>query len=247
MKLIYLDNWSGHLYIQNNEKEYFDLLYDRVKGEYIKYDYTNSSQIIDEINEKAREEIEKNQKILTVLGDHSNSSSFIEKYSNKVGSKNFKLIIFDAHPDVEVCVGEKPTHEDFLRYLIENDYVSPENVTLIGIRTFSRKELDYLLEKGIEFYTMKEFLCDYNKIKSKLEDIKEKIYLSIDIDVLDPTVSPGTYYREWGGMKEEELVDLINLVSEKAEMVDIAEYNKDYDEDNKTLEIVERLVKKFYK
>ncbi len=70
-----------------------------------------------------------------------------------------------------------------------------------------------------------------------MSKIDGEIYLSLDIDVLDPDDAPGTYYKEWCGLRIDELVELVKVVKEKGESlkaVDICEYYKPKDEEDIT-------------
>lgn len=162
-----------------------------------------------------------------VGGDHSITYGLFKK-SGAEG-----LIVFDAHAD---CVNNfsPPTHEDFVRVLIEEGYVKPENVLLIGLRNVDNIEKDYLKDKGIKHIYWNNINDDLNlQIKEFLESLN-KIYLSVDIDVLDGSKYVGTGYPEKGGFELNQLKEFIKNVlnSNKVIRSDIVEVNpsKDIDE-----------------
>src|SRR3989344_8585585 len=140
-------------------------------------------------------------------GDHS-----ITQASFKAFSKHYKkpgLIMFDAHPD---CINNfKTTHEDFINVLISEKVLPPKNLAMIGVRAAHPQELAFLKEKGVKVYFMNtihntEFMAD--EIMENLRTC-DGIYLTIDIDVLDPAYAPGTGYLEPGGMTSRELFQLL--------------------------------------
>ena len=88
------------------------------------------------IYERSKEIFREKEKVVFIGGDHSITfpifKAFLEEHDNPF------LIVFDAHAD---CMSpmKEPTHEEFLRGIIENGF-SPENVILIGVRKIEREE-----------------------------------------------------------------------------------------------------------
>ncbi len=247
-KILFFPNWNGHLYLYNYNDKSVNLLYNYIKcknKELINIKKNNITETNLLIETKLGENLKQNNFILSICGDHSNTYSLFKKFKEKY--KDSKLIIFDAHPDVEIST-DLVSHEDYLRNLIENKIVNPKDVYLLGIRTFSRIELEYLIKKKINFMTIKDIITDKEKVKNLLENIEENIYLSIDIDVLDPDFAPGTYYKEWCGLNIDELKEFINIIKKKVKASDICEYYSENDKNNITLnniiELVSILIKK---
>jgi agmatinase len=239
MKLYFIPNWNGHLYLNEYEDNSVRKLFNKI-------DLDNKSFIepeknnIEETNNKIEREAKFDDSTLSITGDHSNTFPLVKKFAKN--NNNFKLVIFDAHPDVEIGT-DVVSHEDYLRNLIENNIVKPENIYIFGLRTFSRVELEYLIYKKVNFFTISEMIKDKEKIIKVLKNIKGDIYLSIDIDVLDPDVAPGTYYREWCGLNLEELKEYISCLKPKA--IDITEYFEEKDKDEKTFRSALDLINTF--
>lgn len=183
-------------------------------------------------------------------GDHSLTYSAFRGTEGK----NKGLLIFDAHPDLEVGT-KSVTHEDYLRKLIDNGYLKKENLILIGIRKISQNEYKSLNENKIKFYTTEQ-IFDFG-IKNICEDVMESLnkldalYISIDIDVLDPVFAPGTGYREPFGMNNIELLYMLKRVLKlrNIKRVDLVEINPDKDFNgitiNTGLEILKLFLDKF--
>lgn len=180
-------------------------------------------------------------------GDHSITYS---AFSSLPG-KNKGMIILDAHPDLEVGT-RIPDHECYLRMLIEEGKVKKENVLLIGIRNVSKNELDYIKQNKIKCIYMKTVF--ENGIRETADDITEfainfsELYLSIDIDVLDPAFASGTGYREPGGMSVRELLFLLQRIKKMKNLrrVDLVEINPDRDIDSMTVDCGSKILSTFF-
>jgi len=165
-----------------------------------------------------------------VGGDHSITYGLFKK------SGADSLIIFDAHAD---CVNNfsPPTHEDFVRVLIEEGHVKPENVLLIGLRNVDLVEKEYLKDKGIKYIYWGEVGCNLYTVIKEFIDGLNKVYLSVDIDVLDGEKYVGTGYPEKGGFSLDQLKEFVKEVLKSGKVVrsDLVEVNPSLDKDGETV------------
>jgi agmatinase len=139
----------------------------------------------------------------------------VRAMKKKCGS--FTLVQFDAHCDLrDEYLGEKNCHATAMRRAI--DTLGADHVYQFGIRSGTKEEF----ESGRNLYKF-EVLKPLTKV---FNDIKEPIYISIDIDVLDPAAMPAVSTPEPGGISYRELVDSL-LLFEKKKIIgaDIVEYN----------------------
>ena len=174
-------------------------------------------------------------------GDHSVS---YDTFSNNLCEG---LLIFDAHPDVYQEFNT-PTHLDWLKFIIEEGKVLRENLMIVGLRSFHKKEIEYLKEKKIKFLTMKNIFD--NGVVSVCDSIMEfafsfkSLYLSIDIDVVDPAFAPGVGYVEPGGLSSRELIYFVQRLKNLKNLrkVDIVEVNIDKDINNMTAKLAAKLI-----
>jgi len=129
----------------------------------------------------------------------------------------FSLVQFDAHCDLrDEYLGEKNCHATAMRRSIET--VGADCVYQFGIRSGTREEFEF----GKNLYRF-EVLGPLSRVVNK---IKEPIYISIDIDVLDPSAMPAVSTPEPGGIGYRELVDSLMLFRGKKIIgADIVEYN----------------------
>jgi len=171
-------------------------------------------------------------------GDHSITYGLFKK------SGADSLIIFDAHAD---CVNNfsPPTHEDFVRVLVEEGYVKAENIFIIGLRNVDPIEKEYLKEKKIKHHYWGEVGCElHTVIKDFLKD-KKKVYLSVDIDALDGDKYVGTGYPEKEGFNLDQLKEFVKNVlrSEKVVRSDLVEINPSKDMNGETVRAGGELLK----
>ena len=159
------------------------------------------------IYQKAKEVFSQSASAFFLGGDHSITYSTFKGFAEKY--KNPGMIIFDAHPDC--CTDfSPPTHEDFLRVLINEKKIKPENSILIGVRNWHKDEFLFLKEKKIRNFMAKDIsimgLYDISEAVMELANRWDGLYISVDIDVLDPAFAPGTGYPEPGGLSTRELI-----------------------------------------
>jgi agmatinase len=175
-----------------------------------------------ELEEESIEELDIARKKIFIGGDHSISYPIV-KYLFEHG-RVAKVIAVDAHADCrDSYKGKKFSNACVMRRIAE--LIGFENVIEIGIRSSSADEYDFVKEKikiyDAEMLREKGVECVLNEIGC------EKTYLSIDIDVLDPSIAPGVENPEPCGMSLERLISLIRAIIRKAEVVasDVVEVN----------------------
>lgn len=200
----------------------------------IKVDNENIEESIKKIYEEALKILKKERKnkILFLGGDHSISYPLTKAFS-KNSRKKKCLIVFDAHADCMPRMKE-PTHEEWLRAVIEERLF--DKIFLIGLRKTEPEEKNFLSKRKEVKITkiMKNFISsdDY------------EIYSSIDIDVFDPSIAPGTGYREKNGMKLKEFYKIFNKIKSKIKTIDLVEVNPEKDLNGKTIKLAKEIIKK---
>lgn len=201
---------------------------------------------IEETNKRIFDKISKiEENFIAIGGDHSISYSCINAFAQK--HENVGLIIFDAHPD-SMPRFSVPTHENFLRTLIEEGVIKASNVILVGIRNSDPEELRFIHENKVNIFPMKEIgfegkesICD--DIMSLAKNF-DNLYLSIDIDAVDPAFAPGTGYAEVGGLTSREIIYFIQRIKllKNLKAIDIVEINPKLDRDKLTVKLGAKLV-----
>ena len=204
---------------------------------------------LEETNNNIYKKVLEQDKALIIGGDHSITFPAFKAFIKN--NPDAGLIIFDAHPD---CVNnfQPPTHEDFVRVLIEEKILAPEKLILLGLRQFDPIELEFLKDNKIRYFSMKQ-IFDYG-IQDVCETVMESalawstVYLSIDIDVVDPAFAPGTGYREPGGLSSIEFIDCIKRIKKlkNLKMVDIVEISPERDRDELTVRLGAKIIHEFW-
>ena len=194
---------------------------------------------------KTAEILEKADGDFFVGGDHSITYGLFKGFVKKF--KNSGLIVFDAHPD---CVNNfsPPTHEDFIRVLVEENVVKPENIVLVGLRKVHFIEREFIKNNKIKCIYMKEIISEENVIEQIKDFVRnlEAFYLSIDIDVLDPKFVPGTGYPEKKGFDLRSLLVILEGIKNmNIKRADLVEVNPLKDKNSITLNSAKQILKVF--
>jgi agmatinase len=215
----------------------------KLPTEQIQVDNDNIQESEQILYNKAKEIFSQNQKTLFLGGDHSMTYPLAKAFKEQ--NKNPFLIIFDAHADA-MPPSQEPTHEEFLRALIEQGF-PPENIILIGTRKIEPEEAAFLNKHDIKIfqtiYNM-EAAADYITEKSLGKDI----YISLDIDALDPSQAPAVNYPEPNGLTSKEFFYILNrlLKIKSLKALDIVEAvpEKDKNFDYRTLRLITKIIEK---
>ena len=161
-------------------------------------------------------------------GEHTITLGIMRSLNPKVA-----VVSFDAHLDLrDNYLGLSVSHTTFLRRIKED--VKPCKILEIGTRAVCREELDYAKETGIDYITANQIRKDgINKtveaIKSVLSGC-EKVYITVDMDVLDPAYAPAVPNPEPEGLDTSTLLDLLEFVCDyRVVGFDVVEVAPHYD------------------
>jgi arginase family enzyme len=184
-----------------------------------------------------------NEKVIFLGGDHSVSYSLTRAFFDFVqnSGKEPCLIVFDAHPDLmEPVDGKIPTHEEWLRALIEDGF-PVKNILLVGIRNSDIVELKFIKEKNIRVLEINKFLDNLSETCEILMEFAsgKELYVSLDIDVVDPAFAPATGYCEPGGFTSRQMIYIIQRINKMKNLraVDLVEINSDRDSEGLTTKL----------
>lgn len=154
--------------------------------------------------------------VLTVGGDHSVSIPVLRAVSRRASGK-VGLIYVDAHTDLSDRFHGSPFSNGCpLRRTMEEEKFSPEWTVLVGTRCFEMEGLQFIEENQMKVFPADEvgergMQAVAREIVKQLEDLSN-VYLSIDIDVLDPAFAPGTGIPDAGGLSTRDLMTLIRVL-----------------------------------
>ncbi|MGL4234183.1 MAG: agmatinase [Casimicrobium sp.] len=160
--------------------------------------------------------------MLWLGGDHSITLPLLRAYRKHFG-KPLALVHFDAHCDTwKDHFGEPSGHGTWTYEAIEEGLVDPKLTTQIGIRSASHRDArEYVNDKGGRVFTARELRGSESaaQLSAVIDHVKQRVgdapvYLSLDIDCLDPAFAPGTGTPEPGGMTSNQVLSLLEAWSE---------------------------------
>jgi len=172
-------------------------------------------------------------------GDHSVTIPLGNALRRNFGDKKIGVIHFDSHPDLcDEYEGSKWSHACPLKRVVD-DVVTPADLAQVGIRSYEYEEIEFY-EKHPETLVIKAYDIFQDGYKKAVDLLVEKfsgydmIYITLDIDVLDPAFAPGTGTPEAGGISSRELMYIINQLMEKlpVKAMDIVEVSPPLDTEN---------------
>ncbi len=177
-------------------------------------------------------------------GDHSISWPAVSAISELRDPQRVGIVHFDAHADAAnddwgVLVG----HGTPMRRLIESGAVSGRNFVQVGLRGYwpPPHVFEWMHEHGMRWHLMREIEergaeAVVDEAIEQALDGPDVIYLSIDIDVLDPGLAPGTGTPEPGGLLTRELLRAVRRIVGRVELagMDIVEVSPPYDQSEVT-------------
>jgi agmatinase len=164
----------------------------------------------DQLSERAK-------KIVTIGGDHTITLPILRSLKAKHGP--ISVVHFDAHLDTwDSYFGADYTHGTTFRRASEEGLLDPEGCMHIGIRgpLYAAKDLTDDKALGFQIFSSVEFQdlgvnAAIEKMKARVGN--RPVYISIDIDVLDPAHAPGTGTPEAGGLTSRELLSVLRATA----------------------------------
>jgi len=185
-------------------------------------------------------------------GDHSITFPSASAVASAIAPRRLGIVHFDAHADTaNTTWGVLNSHGTPMRRLLESGAVEGRNFVQVGLRGYwpPPETVEWMREHGLRWHLMTEIEARgaeavvADAIAEAL-DGPEAIYLSIDIDVVDPGMAPGTGTPEPGGMLTRELLRAIRQIVTAVDLVgmDVVEVAPAYDVSDVTAAAAHRCV-----
>ena len=159
------------------------------------------------------------------------------------------VIWFDAHRDLlNKLIGSNYSHGSPLRRAIELDNIDPKNVLLVGTRYMEPEEQHILDDTGIKELRMVDLedngfdLDIFIEMANEIVENVDYLYVSIDIDVLDPAFAPGTGTPVGGGMTTSQLMQFVKSIPGEIRGIDIMEVSPPLDNSGITVKATMGLI-----
>jgi agmatinase len=188
---------------------------------------------------------------ITLGGDHSITWPAATAVAEAKGFGNVGMVHFDAHADTaDILYGNLASHGTPMRRLIESGAIPGKNFVQVGLRGYwpPKEIFDWMREQGMRWHTMDEiwqrgFQTVMKDAVAEALAAADSLYISIDVDSLDPSFAPGTGTPEPGGIMSADLLRMVRTLCLEHNVVgiDIVEVSPAYDVSDLTVNIAHRL------
>jgi agmatinase len=172
------------------------------------------------------------KKPVAIGGEHTITLGILKGLGAK--AQKTALVSFDAHLDLrKEFLGVKLSHATFMHWI--NEEVKPAKIIEVGTRAVCKEELAYAKKSGIDFFTSQRIRKEgtgqiTQRLREKLAPY-EDIYLSIDMDVLDPAYALAVQNPEPEGIETHTLIDILcALCDNRVVGFDVMEVAPNYDQ-----------------
>ena len=219
-----LNSYSTNLFAENGlsiENNYTDL------GDLKTKDYIDIGTLVGNT-------LSNHERLVILGGDHSISYPVLKAYSEKY--ENIEILHIDAHTDLyDELGGDKYSHAcPFARIMEEN---LATRLVQVGIRTLNTHQREQSVKFGTEILEMKDYSL------KKVPTFKNPLYISIDLDGIDPAFAPGVSHHEPGGLSSRDVIDIIHSIKVPIIGADIVELNPIMDSQGITAALAAKLTK----
>ncbi len=181
-------------------------------------------------------ELARGNRVLSLGGDHSITYPIVRAYARRY--PNLSIVHFDAHPDMYPSFqGNRFSHASPFARILEDTPVSA--LVQIGIRTMSPPQKAIAEGFGVKVFGAWEIEAAGAALPSG------PVYVSLDLDGLDPAFAPGVSHREPGGLSVRDVLEIVKRIPGDVVGADVVEYNPDQDIGGITATVAAKFAKEF--
>jgi agmatinase len=178
--------------------------------------YGNCKETIKILEDTISNLVEHDIKPITIGGEHSVSLAPIKALSKKYDIEDITIIHLDAHMDIiDEYQGEKCSHATIMKRVHD---LKPKEIIEIGIRSASLEEKEFVdRAENVTIFTAKNTKEKFENIEDKINQINEDepVYLSVDMDVLDPLYAPEVGNPIPNGISPEIIENILKILANK--------------------------------
>jgi arginase len=187
-----------------------------------------------EIQQSIAEILERGARALSLGGDHAITYPIIAAYARRHAS--LTILHVDAHPDLyDTFDGNRLSHASPFARIMEAGLA--RRLVQVGIRTMNPHQREQVERFGVEVIEMRHWR-DGRELA-----LDGDVYVSIDLDGLDPAFAPGVAHPEPGGLSTRDVIGLMQSIPGSVIGADIVEYNADRDSGDLTARVAAKLIK----
>lgn len=188
----------------------------------------------DSITQAVRELLDTGHRPVCLGGDHSITFPILRAIGRPFD--DLTIVHFDAHPDLyDEFEGNRFSHACPFARIMQHSYA--KRLIQLGIRTMNEQQRLQAYRFGVEVVEMRE-LPALEKLK-----LAGPVYVSFDVDVLDPAFAPGISHREPGGMSVREAISHLHAITGDIVGADLVEYNPKQDVSQLTAMVCAKILK----
>ena len=178
--------------------------------------------------------LEQGRRPVSLGGDHSITYPIVKAFARKY--PNLTIFHFDAHPDLyDAYEGNRLSHACPFARIMEDGLA--KRLVQVGIRTMVQHQREQAQKFGVEVVEMR-MLPAFEQLKAS-----GPVYLTFDMDVLDPAFAPGISHREPGGMSVREAIAHLHSMGGDIVGADLVEYNPVQDINGLTATVAAKILK----
>ena len=171
---------------------------------------------------------------ISLGGDHAVTYPILRAFARKY--PRLSILHFDAHPDLyDEFEGNRLSHACPFARIMEEKLA--QRLVQVGIRTATAHQRDQIARFGVEVVEMRDFRDGLSL------EFDSPVYITFDIDGLDPSCAPGVSHREPGGLTTRQAVDVIQRLRGTVVGADVVEFNPAMDSSGMTAMVCGKLVK----
>jgi arginase len=172
------------------------------------------------VEDRVREISGKNAVPIALGGDHSLTYPIVKALAEKYD--RLDILHFDAHPDLyEELYGDRYSHACPFARILEEGYAA--NLVQVGIRAATGQQRAKAQKFGVRMIEMK------NIGQAMDLSFSNPLYISFDLDALDPAFAPGVSHHEAGGLSSRQAINILHAVKGRIIGLDVVEVNPERD------------------
>ncbi len=186
------------------------------------------------IEEIVGEQLRKGMRVQSLGGDQSVTYPILRAFARRF--PDLSIVHFDARPDLYPSF-EGNYYSNACTFARVLESMPVKRLVQIGIRTMSRKQLEVVEKYGVHVY----YAWEFERARADLPT--GPVYLSVDINVLDPAFAPGVSHREPGGLSVRDTLAVIKGIPGTIVGADVVEYNPERDVDGLTAAVAAKFTR----
>ena len=196
--------------------------------------FNSASDPWDLIEQNVGRAMESGDPFICLGGDHAITHPILRAVRRR--ESKLTILHIDAHPDIyDSYQGNPRSHASSFARIMEEQLA--DRLIQVGLRSVNDHHREQFKRFGVE--VIEAGLC-----REDLRlNLKTPVYISMDIDALDPAYAPGVSHREPGGLSTRQVIDLIHTIDRPIIAADIVEFNPRCDISNMTAIVAAKLLK----